>query len=710
MAFTSFNLSRLNSVFRRAVAAFGFGTDSAIRARVQEEAAGSAVWARFAPSVAGYPVLPRVAGNLQIDEPAALTALAGGSDTLSYTAPDFKVGHTLIPLSEFSWGLPFDDTQDGGIAAQFADDWGYTLAIPRMGSTWTTPDLSDTGTSIGKRIAFINSNPGRFTLHCQTRSLLSWENTSVAEGLFATSGAQNYMLAGDLIIGAVGDYAVPGASYVNLAGNSAFLRQADGTIVRSSGRAMLKPNFTEKDPAGTTAWAAAEAQMLTDINSALTGGQKISNVLNGAEYQPGTPAQNGVPRTAYWAPATVYAANAIVSNRAEGRRYRTTAGGTSGSTEPSGTGTGISDGAVTWDYYDWQTWRQDPTTREWLDSIDNSGSSAYDQLLVDGLGGAKSDQEAAVLSAHKAVDSSIKYIYYHNGDWIQGVREGTTRIHQRLNGIYYWLDYDYFAGNSAVTDYPGWEFYRGYWASYTSLGYTNGAVFRGVTLPEEVTNAVGQNIEGGTPLMYPFVANTWGPGYSSTDNGPDDLFMGFMKFIYTCGAIGCVPGYYQPGPVDGTWTIDANGSDQVRAYVTIGHVQATFSHLEDYLRNGAMLDGDYDPWGRGHSSHISSKNVYGQNTIDRPSYEFVHDDTNQWYSKVVARKLNATNDWLICAWRCYDDGNDKTLNVTVAGHALSVNARRGGTLYHMDNAGTLTMLDPLSMDPSRTIATILAGL
>lgn len=78
MAFTSFNLSRFNSTFKRAMAALGYTTDSAIRARVLQEAQGSAVWARFAPSVAGYPSLPRVAGNIQVDESAALTALAGG--------------------------------------------------------------------------------------------------------------------------------------------------------------------------------------------------------------------------------------------------------------------------------------------------------------------------------------------------------------------------------------------------------------------------------------------------------------------------------------------------------------------------------------------------------------------------------------------------------------------------------------------------------
>jgi hypothetical protein len=50
-----------------------------------------------------------------------------------------------------------------------------------------------------------------------------------------------------------------------------------------------------------------------------------------------------------WATATVYAANAHVLSDG-GKVYKTTAGGTSGVTAPTGTGTGISDGGVTWDY------------------------------------------------------------------------------------------------------------------------------------------------------------------------------------------------------------------------------------------------------------------------------------------------------------------------------------------------------------------------
>ena len=638
----------------------------------------------------------------------------GGSspplDVLSYSPPDFKVGNTLIPLAEFSWGLPFDYNADGGIAAQFCDDWGYTFQLPRMNSAWDEADLSDTGTDIGKRVDFINNNPGRFILYTQTRSILSWEPTAVAEGLFSGSGIGNLILTPQGAVVHASDQYNLLSMFLDFSsgGTNGFLRDSSGTIITSAGRAYLKPNFTEVDAAGTRAWAEAEVDQIRLLNGVLTGGSKVNVVLNGQEYQPGTMAGNAEPNVLHWTSGTVYAANAYCIGP-EGHRYKTTAGGTSGTTAPTGTGTGISDGAVTWDWDSSPMWLKDPEILSWIDTIKQyPATSVGDQAYFDAISGAKGRQERVVYDAHKTYDPSIVYVYYQPLDLAEGVGAGTTRAAGRRTRCVQGVGYSHIVPQA--TDYVGWEFYRGYWVSYTSLLYSNGGAFRGITLPEEVLNCVAQSIEGGTPLMYPYVAGGWNATPGSSLVSPDDLFMGFMKFIYTCGAIGCVPGYYDPGPNNGTWTIDANGCDQVRQYVIIGHVQATFSHLENYIRSGTLLDGDYDPWARGFSSHILSKNIYGQNNgWTHPSYEYVHDDASQLNSKVIARKLNASNNWLICAWHCHDS-SDVVIHSTIAGHALTLNARRGGTLYHMDNSGTLTMLDPMSMDPSRSIESILAGL
>lgn len=66
-------------------------------------------------------------------------------------------------------------------------------------------------------------------------------------------------------------------------------------------------------------------------------------------YRLSTPYSVAIADPQPWVTATVYAAGAYCVS--DGIKiYKTTAGGTSGATAPTGTGTGISDGGVTWDY------------------------------------------------------------------------------------------------------------------------------------------------------------------------------------------------------------------------------------------------------------------------------------------------------------------------------------------------------------------------
>lgn len=58
--------------------------------------------------------------------------------------------------------------------------------------------------------------------------------------------------------------------------------------------------------------------------------------------------QRGYEPSGAWVTLTLYATGAVVT--AGGNVYRATAGGTSGATAPSGTGSAIADGTVTWEY------------------------------------------------------------------------------------------------------------------------------------------------------------------------------------------------------------------------------------------------------------------------------------------------------------------------------------------------------------------------
>lgn len=744
MAFTSFNLSRFNSVFRRAVAAFGFGTDSAIRARVQEEAAGSAVWARFAPSVAGYPVLPRVAGNLQIDEPAALTALAGSADLLSYTAPVFKAGHTLPPLTCFAptffervYSSPNWSAKDGdgGIGADLADNWGFCIELGRgLPSTWASSDfetdIANPHSQAGCVVDTINSNPGRWKIACVTRSFLSWEDTSVTEAIFVDESgggaSDGYMVNGVLAESSSAAVCLPGGSIMNVVAGggtdyTAVFAKVDGVPLRSWGRVQLKPYWCYSDassaggtsvPSAKDKFVAEEMKLITAFNNALTT-DKLSVVRNGQEYQPVIRGNNALTR---WTKNRSVVVGEMLRNDDGGtdRAYVCITAGTTENTDgagPKGTSSDITDGTAHWKYVvDTNvSWRVDPDSRTWLDTIDTySRSIDADNISYNTqLSGARVESETALKTAMNAVSPSLLYIYYSNLDIKEGYYDSGPSPGLHSGSIRSGMQWGYPQSiTGGITDLPSPELYRGYFISWTSNGHGTNAYG---SLPELTLNAAHSCIASGAPLMYPFVSGGWSSGGPPNYISYDDQWMGYLKFLFTAGALSVDYGFY--GTPDTThWTLDATAAPEVRHALCVGHVQATFSHLENYLRSGTLLDGDYDARGKGHSSHWMSDDLYGRHTRDFPSYEFVHDDDDQLYSKVIARKLDASNDWLICAWRCLDSGTDRIIHSTIAGHALTLNARRGGTLYHMDNAGTLTMLDPLSMDPSRTIAAILAGL
>ncbi len=67
---------------------------------------------------------------------------------------------------------------------------------------------------------------------------------------------------------------------------------------------------------------------------------------------PATPIRNGelLPSSTDWAASTAYAVNAVAFSPAGGAFYRATTAGTSGSTGPIGTGSGIADGTVQWTF------------------------------------------------------------------------------------------------------------------------------------------------------------------------------------------------------------------------------------------------------------------------------------------------------------------------------------------------------------------------
>jgi hypothetical protein len=195
----------------------------------------------------------------------------------------------------------------------------------------------------------------------------------------------------------------------------------------------------------------------------------------------------------------------------------------------------------------------------------------------------------------------------------------------------------------------------------------------------ESLNAVAQQISFADNLSYNWVCG----GYKEGKFSDAEHYMGFLKCLYTAGMIGGVAGYFSY-PTGG---FEGNVGDELPSWLeqmmVLGHAQALFSHLEDYLRNGSLLQGP--------DKHKFSR--------DLPAYEFPTGDPE---ARVLARKHNQKNEWLITAWST--GGNDREVSVTIPNLGnVKVLARSSGSVYKAgikNGKAELMLIDKDGMNPS----------
>lgn len=165
-------------------------------------------------------------------------------------------------------------------------------------------------------------------------------------------------------------------------------------------------------------------------------------------------------------------------------------------------------------------------------------------------------------------------------------------------------------------------------------------------------NARGQEIAGGQPLQYPWLC----AGYKQLNVGPDvsDIprYMGFLRCAFTAGVIGGNAGYYnypdfntaKPEDGPGRHFSSRRGFDAVfppeepphwlEQMVALSRVQAQFSFLEDYLRQGELLPGSYQ--------HVYS--------CDQPAYELVPAGMEPDSGKTMKVPLMPPDDQAVAGW------------------------------------------------------------
>jgi hypothetical protein len=228
-------------------------------------------------------------------------------------------------------------------------------------------------------------------------------------------------------------------------------------------------------------------------------------------------------------------------------------------------------------------------------------------------------------------------------------------------------------------------------------------------------NNIGGSIASGQKNMYPWIS----PGYKETATDKSLIadrqrWMGFTKMMFVGGALGAMPGYFNYGFEDyeNKQVRNAPIGTQVPNWLwpiaDLSHVQAAFSHFENYLRDGDLVAGA--------TSYGATQHPYGVDTapisyfaLQLKGTEFTRPscfNTDRNYSPtayVMARKLPGQEKYLFGAWANVGAERDVTAIVPGKGE-VTLKARPAGSIYtaerDVNGVWKTRLRDPEAMLPS----------
>jgi hypothetical protein len=198
------------------------------------------------------------------------------------------------------------------------------------------------------------------------------------------------------------------------------------------------------------------------------------------------------------------------------------------------------------------------------------------------------------------------------------------------------------------------SYYTGAWATgLGTFGYSD--------LLTVFLNGVGYQINLGYNNTYDWVCGGYNGVYSDSPH-----YMGFLKCQYTAGMIGGIAGAFDYPTNAGGFSASfaaTNPPYWLTQMVTLSQVHAEFSYLQNFLFDGELLSGPQP-----HSW-----------ALDQPAYEFTN-SAGDATARVLARKLDGTNEWLITAWASTGSNRYVAVEIPILGF-VQVYARDCGTIY-----------------------------
>jgi hypothetical protein len=294
--------------------------------------------------------------------------------------------------------------------------------------------------------------------------------------------------------------------------------------------------------------------------------------------------------------------------------------------------------------------------RSWFDYI--SQRKAYQEAFL-----AKAVREAAPAAIYEFYPTGNQYDRSSTRDW----------------------DWD-FREMKALVDYPSGSFYYKEFNTGWTVGMLAGLSGKGDMLTQ-VLNQHAYDTALGRPLAYNWLNNGSSVDENSSNFGDIALYVGFLKSAYTSGMLGGIAGYfsYPTGGFDAAFDPRTPPHWLVQM-LALGRVHAEFSYVEDMLREGELLPGPL-------------KNTLNS---DLPGYEFPSGNPD---TRVLIRKRNGEQRWLISAWAADGNPRDVVINAP-SGGTVTLHATPAASLYDLRIVAgqkSLTALDlgEVTPDPLR---------
>lgn len=269
---------------------------------------------------------------------------------------------------------------------------------------------------------------------------------------------------------------------------------------------------------------------------------------------------------------------------------------------------------------------------------------------------------------------AVKYLLPGRELYVHYETDGESYRSLNLYGTNWYTGNHYYGlYTRSMSDYPNFESYF----MHFNTGFSGAQ-----DMLTKYLNAVGAHRTYGALTNYTWInGGYYRTGIYTNDFADIPRYMGLLKCYYTAGMVGAIAGYYST--LSDTNFPSGSPPHWLQQVTALAHVHALFTHLENYIYQGDLMVGS----GQNHST-----------SVDQPAYEFTNTVADATV-RVLARKLNASDAWLITAWAADGTNRTRTVSIPTLG-SVNVLARDCGTVYTATVAGGLTMLDPNGTYPT----------